>query len=431
MKGRLLPALSWQIAERVSGLLVGLAITSIIARHYGPDGARVFGYAAAVFNVVGALSIVCGAAAILPRLSRRSVIAGRIFGNVFIVRQVGAVIVVAASIGWLSIVVHERELLYACAVMVLAIAFLEPANLVQVLMQAAHRNAAISVVRMVSLAVRLAVVVAMALALVPVWLIGAGWVIESVMFFCLAWALVAKTIDLRGALASLSKARVSIYASYGLAFLPAIVGHHVFVRVDRLVLINAVSADEFGIYAAAMQFIEAWFSVPSLLSNAAGPAFLFAYLRRAKNTRDVLYVSATFACLALAAAALSVWLAEPFVQSLLGPRFSGSANYLIGGMAVAVLYFADQALVVWLGVLGKVFTLAGKYAISALVAWLCVSSLASVLGAWSGLVGLGLGLVAGWIWVALTLKLSGKDAPPNGHDRVNVVGSDADSNSFR
>ncbi len=54
---------------------------------------------------------------------------------------------------------------------------------------------------------------------------------------------------------------------------------HFFVRIDRVVLSQMADREVFGVYGATMQLVEYWIQAAWLMGVAAGPAFLFAYMR--------------------------------------------------------------------------------------------------------------------------------------------------------
>ena len=117
---------------------------------------------------------------------------------------------------------------------------------------------------------------------------------------------------------------------------------HLFLRIDRLWLAERMDAHAFGLYATAMQLVEVWLQVATLLAGSMAPAFLYRAVRHSTRLRDHWRTLSLLAALGLAGL-LGAYLFGPQLLSLVfGTPFASSSGYLLAGFAAGVLFFVDQ-----------------------------------------------------------------------------------------
>src|SRR5262245_10423360 len=88
---------AWLMLDKSLALFFGLTVFGLIARWFGSTASGHFAYALALLQSTLGLSLVCSAAAILPRLCRMRSGAAGTLANVFLVRMAGSVFAASVS----------------------------------------------------------------------------------------------------------------------------------------------------------------------------------------------------------------------------------------------------------------------------------------------------------------------------------------------
>lgn len=403
---------AWLATDKVASTLLGLLVFGLIARHYGPVGSGHYAYALTLLQTALGMSLVCGAAALLPRIARmrRGVIGA--LANVFVVRLLGslAAALVVAAYAWLAIDAADR--LRVALILVAAAPLLEPFAAATMYWQSRNDNRIPVAVRCTGLAARcLLVVVAVAYG-APLWVPALAWLTEAAIVAGLQTRSAVAIGTWREFAARVSAWRAAHYFHFGARFLPGIVLGQLFLRGDRLLLAQLLPAHEFGIYATAMQLVDVWLQVAHLISVSIGPAYLYAALVRHRGLLPHRRTIATLAGIGLAGFAAAALLGRPLIGAIFGPRFDASFPYLLAGMAFAVLAFVDVFVTISIAVRRQPGALAAKWGVSAAVAIASQLELFPIMNAYAGPAGLSIGLVCGWA-VLLLYARSGRAAPGN------------------
>jgi len=195
--------------------------------------------------------------------------------------------------------------------------------------------------------------------------------------------------------------RATPYLRFGIRFAVGLWLSHLFLRIDRLWLAERMDAHAFGLYATAMQLVEVWLQVASLLSGSMAPAFLYRALRRSNKLRDHWRTLATLAGLGLAGLAGAVLLGPFLLGHVFGAPFAASQGYLVAGFAVAVLFFIDQFVHIAITANDRPGVLALKWGTACAVSFTTLVLAVPFIGAYAGPLGIALGLVTGWLVVLL------------------------------
>jgi polysaccharide transporter, PST family len=407
----------WLSADKAVAVALGLLIFGLIARTLGPAGAGRFSYAVAVLQTTLGLSLVCSAAAVLPRMCRLSDgVASRVVANVFAVRLAGSLLaaVVAALYGLLSIDDPQRRLV--TLVMLAAVPLIEPFMAFALYWQSRNHNRPLFVARSGGLLARLALVLAGLWLGAPLWVLALAWVLEAGVAALLQmrgisrvhpWPLLARTV---------TRARTRAYFRYAVRFMGGLLLSHLFLRLDRLWLAERMSGPEFGLYATAMQLVEVWMQVALLLGGSIAPAFLYRDLQRSRALRSHVRVIAGFAALGLAGWLGAVLLGPRLLSLVFGPAFAASHGYLVAGFGAAVLFFIDQFVQISITSTNRPGVLALKWGVACLTAAAVLALATPWLGAFAGPAGMAAGIAAGWLAVALVPERGRRaalDSPSN------------------
>jgi O-antigen/teichoic acid export membrane protein len=109
---------------------------------------------------------------------------------------------------------------------------------------------------------------------------------------------------------------------------------------------------------------------------------------------------------------LGAYLLGPLLLTqVFGAPFAASSGYLVAGFAAAVLFFVDQFVQISITGTNRPGLLACKWIAACVLALITLAVATPHVGAYAGPMGLALGLVGGWLVVAIGRGKSGAARP--------------------
>ena len=389
--------MGWILGDKVLAMALGLVIFGMIGRVLGPVGSGHFAYAAALLQVGLGLSLVCSASALLPRFCRMHAALPGAIANVFVVRLWASLAAMLVMCAYAVLTIDDADRRLVSIIFLLAVPLIEPFFVIATYWSSRNHNRPNIVARSSGLVCRTAIV-AIGLALgAPLWLIAAAWVIEAIVNAAI------QTVQLRRALPGrilrrfVRWPRARLYLRFGARFVLSLWLQVLFLRLDRLLLAERMPAEPFGIYATAMQLVDVWVQVASLVGISLATAFLYRRIDEGRFGRAFLAAAAAMTGLGLAGL-LGAWLLGPLLlRAVFGPQFADSYPYLVAGSAFAVLVFANQIVQLTLTTLDRPLLLVVMWVVAVLAALPVIWFGFDAMGAMSGPAGLGVGLLAGWL----------------------------------
>jgi PST family polysaccharide transporter len=394
--------LMWLSGDKLVAVALGLLVFGMIARHFGPGGAGQFSYGVAVLQTALGLSLVCSSAAVLPRLCQlRDGTAASTVANVFAVRLVASLTAAAAVATYAVIAIDDPVRRTVTLLMVATVPLLEPFQAFSAYWLSRNQNRAPVLARGTGLLARLIVVMVALWAGASTWVVALAWVAEAVVSATMQSTSLHSVRPLRTLFNAIRTPRVTPYFKFGIRFAAGLWLSHLFLRVDRLWLAERMDAHAFGLYATAMQLVEVWLQVATLLAGSMAPAFLYRAVRRSNKLRDHWRTLTLLAALGLVGLLGAYLLGPLLLVQVFGAPFAASSGYLVAGFAAAVLFFVDQFVQISITANNRAGLLTGKWTAACLVALATLMIAAPRLGAYAGPLGIALGLLAGWLVVAL------------------------------
>lgn len=394
--------MAWVLGDKALAMALGLLTFGMLGRTLGPAGAGHFAFAAALLQVGLGLSLVCSAGPLLPRFCRMHAGLPGAVANVFAVRLVASVVAAAAMVLYTVLAIGDETRRTVALILVLAVPLIEPFAIAQTYWSSRNHNRPTVVARSSSLIVR-TLWVALGLALgAPPWLLALAWIVESALSAAL------QTWQLRRALGHarlrrfVTRGRSAAYLRFGLRFVLGSWLHVLFTRVDRLLLAERMPAETFGLYATAMQLMDVWVQVASLVGVSLATAYLYGRMREGGFARAFVLCTAAMTGLGLVGLAGAAWLGVPLLRGVFGPQFVAGQPFLVWGAALAVLLFANQVVQLTLAGLDRARALVTLWTVAVAVAAFVVWFGFDRLGPAAGPIGLATGLVAGWISLVFT-----------------------------
>lgn len=403
----------WLGGDKLISMVAGLLVFGMVARTYGSEGSGHLAFAMAVLQTALGLSLVCSSAALLPRMCRQVHAIPGMLANVFVVRMLASLSAAALAAIVVLIVVDDPTRRGVALIVLASVPLIEPFYLISTYWQSRNANRVPVISRSVGVLSRLAAVALAVWVGAPLWVVALAWILEACISATLQTASVKELVLARTMRAHVRRKRMQAYFGYGAKFVAGLWLSHLYLRLDRLVFSELMTAADYGIYAAAMQLVEVWLQVATLLGVAIGPAFLYSNLRRdnalTAQWRAFVFMAGLGAlgCLAV------IVFGKPVLVLVFGAPFAASYPFLVAGMLFSILFFADQIVQLAVTAANDTRTLALRWAIACAIALATQFTLFNRIGAYAGIAGLSLGLLASWLalpWLRRNKAAASKEA---------------------
>jgi O-antigen/teichoic acid export membrane protein len=199
---------------------------------------------------------------------------------------------------------------------------------------------------------------------------------------------------------SLRRSRLRQLFRFGAPFVVGMALSHLYLRLDRLMLAERMSARDYGHYAVGMQLVEVWLQVASMVGVAIGPAFMYKRLQQSGRWRDHWRVALMLAAVGLLGFAGAALLGRPVLGLIFGAGFEAAYPFLVAGTAFGVLVFVDQLALLTVSALNQPMALTVKWAVAVAVAAWVLHAGTPLWGGFAGAAALAAGMVAGWVALA-------------------------------
>jgi len=339
---------------------------------------------------------------VLPRLCQlRDGAAASLAANVFLVRMVGSLFATAAVAVYAVIAIDDPMRRTITLIMLSTVPLLEPFHAFTAYWLSRNQNRAPVLARGSGLLARLAVVAVALWAGASPWVVALAWVAEALVAATLQTASMREVRPWRSLLSAMRAPRAAPYFRFGIRFAAGLWLSHLFLRIDRLWLAERMDPHAFGLYATAMQLVEVWLQCAALLAGSMAPAFLYRAVRQSTHVRDHWRTLASLAGLGVAGLAGAALFGPFLLTHVFGAAFADSQGYLVAGFAAAVLFFVDQFVQIAITANNRPGLLAIKWGVASVVSFGTLVLAMPHVGAYAGPLGLALGLMAGWVVVAL------------------------------
>jgi polysaccharide transporter, PST family len=390
----------WLGGDKLLSVVAGLLVFGMVARVYGPIGSGHLAFAMAVLQTALGMSLVCSASALLPRLYRQQHAIGGTLANVFVVRLIASITaaVLAAIAVWLFVEEPARQ--HVAWIVLVTVPLIEPFYLVATYWQSRNANRVPVLSRGTGVLARLAVVSLAVWLGVPLWVVALAWIVEACISASLQAISIRRLEPLKMLRERFTKLRAQTYFKFGVRFVVGLWLSHLYLRLDRLLLSELMAPVDYGFYAAAMQLVEVWLQVATLIGVAMGPAFLYAQLRENKTLSSQWRVFLFMASVGLTGLLLVYLFGAKVMVLVFGAQFAVAYPYLLAGIAFSVLFFMDQVVQIAIAAANQPKLLALRWASACVTALIAQLFLFQVIGPFAGIAGLALGLLVSWLVLA-------------------------------
>src|SRR5579863_3616539 len=266
----------WLGLERLTQIGVAIAISGMLARHFGPDVFGKWQYANTLLLVLAPVTWVCGAEILVPTIVHRPPAQlGTVLGSAFVLRL--GVSAVALLITWAGIAAGATDPLVGAMLAGLAVTMLfrEPfVGVINAWLQSMTYSKPQLLTSMSTAVLKAGVVYLMVRAIATPARFGWLWAAESALIG--AVLLIYYTRRHGGKLGwHVDRSLFKHFATAGTVFWIGLICMYLFLKLDRLMLERAISFADLGRYSAAQQLNENWITLALMLAQTIAPAFVY------------------------------------------------------------------------------------------------------------------------------------------------------------
>ncbi|WP_116138851.1 oligosaccharide flippase family protein [Trinickia diaoshuihuensis] len=312
----------WLGLERLTQIVVAIAIAGLLARYFGPDVFGKWQYANTLLLVLAPITWVCGAEILVPTIVQRGEgDLGTVIGSAFVLRISVSALALAGT--WAAIAAGAFDPVVGAMLAGLAVTMLfrEPfIGVINSWLQSLTYSKPQLVTSMATAIVKLGLVYLFVrtAAAAPhfAWL----WALEAAVIGVILVGYYARRHG--GKLGWRVEPRLlRHFASAGTVFWVGLVCMYLFLKLDRLMLERAISFADLGRYSAAQQINENWIALALMLAQTIAPAFVYRVQDRAHLMRNVIRLMVLAAGVMVFGALVLDALAPFVITRVFGPNY--------------------------------------------------------------------------------------------------------------
>ena len=344
---------SWLFAEKIFRMIIGLLITIWMARYLGPAQFGIFNYALSFVALFGVLSTLGLDKLINKELLNHPEQNDYTMGTTFVLRFIGAIVLLCLSVYSISIVRPNDELMMIMVLIFSSTFFFKTFEIIKYWFES-HVQAKYSAT-IEAIAIFASVSIKVVLILIEAPLVTFAWAVfaESVVLSIgLVFIYLAKSNKVTTWKVSFQKMKYLLQEAWPLILAGTL--YTIYTRIDQIMLGDMIGDSSVGIYAAAVKISEGWMFIPVVIATSFFPAMLNArknsyslYLERTQHLLNLMAFLGVIAGLGI------IFVASPFVNLAFGESYAESSLVLTihiwGGIftamsAIAYRYFIAEGL---------------------------------------------------------------------------------------
>jgi O-antigen/teichoic acid export membrane protein len=314
-----------QLIGRVVNIGLGVAAVALLARSLGPDGFGAWSTALAFVGIFGFLADLGLSRVAIQRMSaepeREAQWLGALTGTVAVASVISVVVTLAA----IPLLSNESDVRLITAILALTLLPAAPGALLTVFDSRVRAEIRIGVMTLNSIA-WLAAIVVLDLEGVDIVAFAVAFVILAFVMAGVHWGVTRRfaRIALREG-RRLWRPLLRVALPLGIAGVLVTI----YYRVDSVLIFNIKGPEEAGVYGAAYRFLDPLHFLPTSVMAAAFPVMSAFHGRDTARVRRLIQRGIDYMVIAaLAALGLAIALADPIVDTLLGPGYERTAGLL-------------------------------------------------------------------------------------------------------
>ncbi|RKP50839.1 lipopolysaccharide biosynthesis protein [Trinickia fusca] len=317
----------WLGLERLTQIVVAIAVSGLLARYFGPDVFGKWQYANTLLLVLAPITWVCGAEILVPTIVHRPAAElGTVLGSAFALRIAVSALALVATWAAIAAGVTDPTVGAMLAGLAVTMIFREPfIGVINSWLQSMTYSKPQLVTSMATALVKAGLVYLLVrLAATPArfaWL----WALEAA---AIGGVLMVYYVRRQGGTLGwrIDRALLRHFASAGTVFWIGLVCMYLFLKLDRLMLERAISFADLGRYSAAQQINENWIALGLMLAQTIAPAFVYRVQDIASLRRNVKRLMLLAAAIMISGACVLDALAPLVITRVFGPNYEGAIS---------------------------------------------------------------------------------------------------------
>ena len=337
----------WSVVEYGARLITSLVISAALTRALGVEQFGVFQYSQSIVLMFMAISYIGGAEVLIPRLVGADLgVQKRLLADSFALR------VIFCLLAYFSLLIYALWFegvgnIGLLGIMGLTILFAESFSIITMWLQSRTDVKIRSLLVAAVLALKAAIVFALFRsglsnpnAYAYIWV---GEAIALSVGLGFIYYIKIGTIYLRF---NLQAIRDLIRVS--LPFFSGVLLSVVFLRLDLVMLRHLGSSYELGLYASAVQLLQAVTAFSAILVMSMSPIMVYRHTDEQLIKKGVLKIVVIVTLFASLAAGVSTWLAPMLLPRLFGESYVNAVPILVALVWCSILLFVDNALNIYI-----------------------------------------------------------------------------------
>ena len=337
----------WMTAEYITRLVGGLVISATVARQLGVEQYGFFQYSMSLVLIFSALTFVCGAEVIVPKLVHANEKEKQsLMGNAFVLRLIFSCIAYMLLILYAAITESTKDL-ELIAILGTSLLMTEAFAVITAWLQSQTNNKPRSILVTFSILIK-------AIFVYALYLLDSrdprefalAWAIESILI-AFGLLIIYKKHH-RELFFQFSRNNLLILLKEGAPFLASLLISYMFLRLDVFMLKNIGDLYTLGLYASASQLLLAMTAFSGILVSSMAPTMIYQNQASKYIKKNTLIITGILTIFAVTSAALISWLAPLMLPILFGDAYTNATSILIALAWASIFYFIDAALNVYL-----------------------------------------------------------------------------------
>lgn len=321
---------SWLIGDRIISMIIGVFVTAIVARYFGPERYGIFNYALSLVTLFTAFSTLGMETLTVKGILEHKYEEGTILCTSLILRVIGGIILTLVSITTISLLDPGDNLLFAI-VLILSISMIfKSFEVIEYWIQAYQRAKISSVVRMVSYVFT---------SLLKILLVLLG---GTLIHYSLINTLGVVFVGLGLVFAYFYKRNEQSKWRFDFGYAKSILSQSwyliisglmvtLYMQIDKIMLGSLMASKaEVGIYSAATSIAQMWYFVPMAIITSYKPVIMMkknegdekGYLNAVQNLYTIVAWTGIFF------GVIILIFSRLIVSVLYGPEYAGAASIL-------------------------------------------------------------------------------------------------------
>lgn len=398
--------IAWLLCEHGVRIVMGLAVTMILARVLSVEEYGNFQYILGLGVIFSALSYINPAEIVVPRLTNADAVERKIImGNGFVIRFVSSVIAYIALLGFVFFT-DDIKIFYLSIVMASSILVNESFGIVTAYLQSQTMIKYRAVLVMITHIIKL--IMFLALYYLGVKNIYAYGFVMAFELFLIAFGLLVVYRNLtKEWFFTCDKEQIYKFLKLGLPFFAGIILMIVCKRVDFVFLKHLGDEFSLGLYTSAISLLNIVIAISPIIAISFAPLFVYKFDDIKTIKSNVLKLSFGMFVLAILTAVILYFLAPLIINLIFGAKFNGAIPVFKFLLFTLPFIFLNEALNIYIikMQLGKI--LIYKWALVLLFSTLSYIVFIPKFSAYGTVVGYGVGYLVACLfglWVMFNNK---------------------------